>query len=125
MEHRKSARRFAHGCPAGPFWSITANGVAPAPRISSDSRWTVSPTGRGLRVLTIPSTGRAPAGIWFMTSPQRDPGYLGRDPSASGSSAVTMHQHSQDSPGAPVTDEDVPAFWQALGLPGLADIHVH
>jgi hypothetical protein len=24
-----------------------------------------------------------------------------------------------------VTDDDVPAFWQALGLPGLADIHVH
>ncbi len=25
----------------------------------------------------------------------------------------------------PVADADVPAFWQALGLPGLADIHVH
>ncbi|MDT4975307.1 MAG: uncharacterized protein QOG98_1065, partial [Pseudonocardiales bacterium] len=22
-------------------------------------------------------------------------------------------------------DEDVPAWWQALGLPGLSDIHVH
>ncbi len=26
---------------------------------------------------------------------------------------------------APVTDADVPAFWQALGLPGLLDAHVH
>src|SRR5262245_43269591 len=25
----------------------------------------------------------------------------------------------------PVSDADVPAFWAALGLPGLADIHVH
>jgi len=25
----------------------------------------------------------------------------------------------------PLTDEDVPAYWRALGLPGLADIHVH
>ncbi|HEX3814723.1 MAG TPA: amidohydrolase family protein [Mycobacteriales bacterium] len=27
--------------------------------------------------------------------------------------------------GAELTDEDVPAFWAGLGLPGLADIHVH
>ena len=26
---------------------------------------------------------------------------------------------------APTTDADVPAYWRALGLPGLADIHVH
>ena len=26
---------------------------------------------------------------------------------------------------APLTDDDVPAFWQALGLPGLVDVHVH
>ncbi|WP_018657958.1 amidohydrolase family protein [Actinomadura flavalba] len=26
---------------------------------------------------------------------------------------------------APLTDEDVPAFWGALGLPGLIDAHVH
>ncbi|ADU49531.1 amidohydrolase family protein [Intrasporangium calvum] len=26
---------------------------------------------------------------------------------------------------APRTDADVPAFWRALGLPGLADIHIH
>ncbi|MDQ2755347.1 MAG: amidohydrolase [Actinomycetota bacterium] len=26
---------------------------------------------------------------------------------------------------APRTDEEVPAYWRALGLPGLADIHVH
>lgn len=25
----------------------------------------------------------------------------------------------------PATDADVPAYWRALGLPGLADIHVH
>ena len=25
----------------------------------------------------------------------------------------------------PLTDEDVPAWWQALGLPGLFDVHVH
>jgi hypothetical protein len=25
----------------------------------------------------------------------------------------------------PMTDADIPAYWQALGLPGLADIHVH
>ena len=25
----------------------------------------------------------------------------------------------------PVTDQDVPAYWHGLGLPGLADIHVH
>jgi hypothetical protein len=25
----------------------------------------------------------------------------------------------------PTSDAEVPAFWQALGLPGLADIHVH
>lgn len=25
----------------------------------------------------------------------------------------------------PATDEEVPGYWQALGLPGLADIHVH
>lgn len=25
----------------------------------------------------------------------------------------------------PATDADIPAYWQALGLPGLADIHVH
>ena len=25
----------------------------------------------------------------------------------------------------PATDADVPAFWQALGLPGLVDVHVH
>jgi hypothetical protein len=24
-----------------------------------------------------------------------------------------------------VTDDDVPGFWTALGLPGLADVHVH
>jgi hypothetical protein len=24
-----------------------------------------------------------------------------------------------------VTDDDVPAFWRALGLPGLADVHTH
>jgi hypothetical protein len=28
-------------------------------------------------------------------------------------------------PDAPVTDADIPAYWAALGLPGLADIHVH
>jgi predicted TIM-barrel fold metal-dependent hydrolase len=26
---------------------------------------------------------------------------------------------------APQRDEDVPAYWKSLGLPGLADIHVH
>jgi hypothetical protein len=26
---------------------------------------------------------------------------------------------------APISDADVPAFWRGLGLPGLADIHVH
>jgi predicted TIM-barrel fold metal-dependent hydrolase len=26
---------------------------------------------------------------------------------------------------APTTDDEVPAFWQGLGLPGLVDIHVH
>jgi uncharacterized protein len=26
---------------------------------------------------------------------------------------------------APRADADVPAYWQALGLPGLADIHIH
>ncbi|HMA47717.1 MAG TPA: amidohydrolase, partial [Frankiaceae bacterium] len=26
---------------------------------------------------------------------------------------------------APATDRDVPAFWRALGLPGLVDLHVH
>jgi predicted TIM-barrel fold metal-dependent hydrolase len=26
---------------------------------------------------------------------------------------------------APSSDEDVPAWWQALGLPGLFDVHVH
>lgn len=26
---------------------------------------------------------------------------------------------------APTSDGDVPAYWQALGLPGLADIHIH
>ena len=25
----------------------------------------------------------------------------------------------------PLTDADVPAFWQSLGLPGLYDVHVH
>jgi hypothetical protein len=25
----------------------------------------------------------------------------------------------------PLTDEDVPAFWRSLGLPGLFDVHVH
>ncbi len=25
----------------------------------------------------------------------------------------------------PTDDDGVPAFWRALGLPGLADIHVH
>jgi predicted TIM-barrel fold metal-dependent hydrolase len=25
----------------------------------------------------------------------------------------------------PVTDDEVPAFWAALGLPGLADVHTH
>lgn len=25
----------------------------------------------------------------------------------------------------PVTDGDVPAFWRALGIPGLVDVHVH
>jgi hypothetical protein len=25
----------------------------------------------------------------------------------------------------PATDDDVPGFWQALGLPGLADVHTH
>ncbi len=28
-------------------------------------------------------------------------------------------------PEVPATDADIPAYWQALGLPGLADIHVH
>lgn len=28
-------------------------------------------------------------------------------------------------PAAPLTDEEIPAYWKALGLPGLADIHVH
>jgi predicted TIM-barrel fold metal-dependent hydrolase len=28
-------------------------------------------------------------------------------------------------PEAPKTDDDIPAYWAALGLPGLADIHVH
>ncbi len=38
---------------------------------------------------------------------------------------MTVHQPPQDNPGAPADDTDVPAFWQALGLPGLADVHVH
>lgn len=25
----------------------------------------------------------------------------------------------------PATDDDIPRFWQALGIPGLADVHVH
>ena len=25
----------------------------------------------------------------------------------------------------PLADEDVPGWWQALGLPGLHDVHVH
>jgi predicted TIM-barrel fold metal-dependent hydrolase len=25
----------------------------------------------------------------------------------------------------PATDEDVPAYWQSLGLPGIVDLHVH
>jgi uncharacterized protein len=29
------------------------------------------------------------------------------------------------SQGPPLTDEDVPAWWRALGLPGLLDVHVH
>ena len=28
-------------------------------------------------------------------------------------------------PAAPATDAEIPAYWRALGLPGLADIHVH
>src|SRR3954447_13110417 len=28
-------------------------------------------------------------------------------------------------PASPLTDVDVPAFWRALGLPGLVDVHVH
>lgn len=28
-------------------------------------------------------------------------------------------------PPAPLRDEDVPDYWRALGLPGLADVHVH
>ena len=28
-------------------------------------------------------------------------------------------------PAAPLTDEEIPAYWKGLGLPGLADIHVH
>ena len=37
-----------------------------------------------------------------------------------------MADAEQSRPGAPaLTDADVPAYWQALGLPGLADIHVH
>lgn len=35
---------------------------------------------------------------------------------------------SSDAPpasGAPRTDAEVPAYWRSLGLPGLADIHVH
>lgn len=28
-------------------------------------------------------------------------------------------------PAPPSTDADIPAYWRALGLPGLADIHVH
>ncbi|HEV7932472.1 MAG TPA: amidohydrolase family protein [Actinomadura sp.] len=28
-------------------------------------------------------------------------------------------------PESPLTDADVPAFWHALGLPGLFDVHVH
>ena len=27
--------------------------------------------------------------------------------------------------GPPATDADVPAYWQGLGLPGIADVHVH
>jgi hypothetical protein len=25
----------------------------------------------------------------------------------------------------PATDQDFPAYWRGLGLPGLADVHVH
>ncbi len=25
----------------------------------------------------------------------------------------------------PVSDDQVPAYWRGLGLPGLADVHVH
>lgn len=32
---------------------------------------------------------------------------------------------SQASQAGPRTDDEVPAFWQALGLPGLIDCHVH
>jgi predicted TIM-barrel fold metal-dependent hydrolase len=35
--------------------------------------------------------------------------------------AVTLGHHT---PG-PHGDSEVPAFWQSLGLPGLADVHVH
>ena len=26
---------------------------------------------------------------------------------------------------APRTDDDLPAYWDALGLPGIVDVHVH
>lgn len=32
---------------------------------------------------------------------------------------------SGNEPAPPTDDDGVPAFWRALGLPGLADIHVH
>lgn len=31
----------------------------------------------------------------------------------------------RDALASPVTDEDVPRWWQRLGLPGLVDLHVH
>jgi uncharacterized protein len=34
-------------------------------------------------------------------------------------------EHPPADHSAPAGDADVPAFWQALGIPGLADIHVH
>ena len=38
---------------------------------------------------------------------------------------VTSAEQSRPQPAGPARDEEVPAFWQALGLPGLADVHVH
>jgi uncharacterized protein len=38
---------------------------------------------------------------------------------------MTMRRSLQASPVPPAGDADIPAFWEALGLPGLADIHVH
>ena len=48
-----------------------------------------------------------------------------RPPGAHGHGRYRTKVTSGHQPAAPARDADVPAFWQALGLPGLAGVHVH